>query len=148
MNDYSKKFDIGAWFAGFQASGMQPEWTELFDVLYHQGDVDIMSYDAVPHITRFISVSGTKDWQPYALVASIEEARITGQGPAIPNEFEREYHDAFQALVGIALDIFPGAADPLLVKVLLALLSFSKGQMSVATFAMLDDSEQVELLAQ
>jgi hypothetical protein len=115
----------------------------MFDALCHQGDIYTASYAAVPHILEYIAKSGS-GWQPYALIASIEEARLLGKGPAIPAELEGNYHDAITSAVSLALQAFPHTSEPLLSRSIIALLSLANGQISIATFSLLDESEQAD----
>ncbi|EGG92781.1 hypothetical protein IMCC1989_438 [gamma proteobacterium IMCC1989] len=53
---------------------------ELWENLYHQGDVDSASYAAVPKLVEY----GELD-----LVAAIEVARNSGINPPVPKELEK-----------------------------------------------------------
>lgn len=143
---YGPVVDVRSWFAVPEQTCEPPEWSKMFDALCHQGDIYTASYAAVPHILEYIAKSGS-DWQPYALIASIEEARLLGKAPAIPAELEGNYHDAITTAVSLALQAFPHASEPLLSRSIIALLSLAKGQISIATFSLLDESEQADLLA-
>ncbi len=55
---------------------------ELWENLYHQGDVDTASYYAVPALV---------DAGELALVSAIEIARHEPQNPAIPDEIQDDY---------------------------------------------------------
>jgi hypothetical protein len=50
-------------------------WDELWQELYHQGDVGEGSFVAVPHLVRIHRLRGVSDWNTYALTATIELAR-------------------------------------------------------------------------
>ena len=50
-------------------------WEELWQELYHQGDVGPGSFVAVPHLVRIHRQRCVPDWNTYALVAAIELAR-------------------------------------------------------------------------
>jgi hypothetical protein len=143
---YGRVVDVRSWFAAAEQTGAPPEWPKMCNALCHQGDIYAASYAAVPHILEYIAKSGS-DWQSYALIASIEEARQLGKAPAIPAELEGNYHDAITSAVSLALQASPHASDPLLSRSIIALLSLAKGQVSIATFSQLDESEQADLLA-
>ncbi len=42
------------------------------------------SYALVPHLVRVHQTSGIVDWNTYAIVATIELARVKGNNPAVP----------------------------------------------------------------
>ncbi len=64
--------------------------SELWENLYHQGDVGLASYFAVPTLVRAGELS---------LVATIEVARNSESNPKLPENFKEEYTRALnQAL--------------------------------------------------
>lgn len=71
---------------------------ELWENLYHQGDVDTASYASVP---------GLVDRGELSLVAAIEVARQEAHNPEIPSELMAAYN---QALVN-ALSLIPTSEE-------------------------------------
>ncbi|MDN3640780.1 hypothetical protein QWY82_18420 [Simiduia curdlanivorans] len=63
---------------------------ELWENLYHQGDVDTASYAAVPQLVEN---------EVLDLVAAIEVARNNGASPIVPSKFESKYKQALQDAV-------------------------------------------------
>lgn len=63
---------------------------ELWENLYHQGDVGTASYAAVPLLVE----NGALD-----LVAAIEVARNNGVNPMLPSEIESQYKKSLQDAV-------------------------------------------------
>ena len=61
--------------------------SELWENLYHQGDVGTASYAAVPTLVEY---------GEFALVAAIEVARHEGGNPSIPSELASKYHSALE----------------------------------------------------
>ena len=61
--------------------------SELWDNLYHQGDVGTASYASVPKLVEAGELS---------LVAAIEVARHNNKNPSIPSELELSYKDALR----------------------------------------------------
>ena len=61
-----------------QDENVEAAWSELCTNLYHQGDVGEASYAVVPHLVRIHEQRGVPDWNTYALLAMIEEARQDG----------------------------------------------------------------------
>ena len=56
--------------------------SELWENLYHQGDIGIASYEAVPALVQAGELS---------LVATIEVARNTESNPKLPSGLKKEY---------------------------------------------------------
>ena len=50
-------------------------WQELWEELYHQGDVGEASYASVPWLLEIVRRSAVPEWRPLALVCTIELAR-------------------------------------------------------------------------
>src|SRR5437764_1712702 len=66
------------------AKDLQPAWDELWQELYHQGDIGEASFAALPHLLRIHRQRGAIDWNTYALAATIELARGQGKNPDVP----------------------------------------------------------------
>ncbi len=69
-------------------SDKQAALEELWENLYHQGDIGSASYAAVPKLVALGELS---------LVAAIEIARLSEHNPPIPKELESSYWDALHA---------------------------------------------------
>lgn len=78
-------------------------WSELWDELHHQGDVDTAAYAVVPHVVRFLAASDAPDWNPYALLGTIELERGRGSNPPVPVELLADYEAAWRDLPALAL---------------------------------------------
>jgi hypothetical protein len=102
-------------------------WEELWQELYHQGDVGECSYAAVPHLVRIHRQRGVVDWNPYALVATIELARDSHKNPEIPLWLIDGYQEAIQLLAEIGLNELPFASVQETTTCILALLAIWKG---------------------
>ena len=75
-------------------------WFSLWSSLCHQGDVYAASYAAVPHIVQVAGEAKEPvDFSFFLLPASVEVARRTGRGPAIPEACADDYHRAIARLV-------------------------------------------------
>lgn len=146
LDAYGRPIDVRAWFDVAKKVGSPPDWSKMNDVLYHQGDIGTASYAVVPLVVRYLTEAEIS-WEPFALIASIEEARLLGKAPAIPDELQEVYHEAIASSADCALRAFPRASDALLVRSIIAVLSVAKGEVAIATFALLDQSEQSELLS-
>src|SRR6266478_1796311 len=65
--------------------GTEAAWKELWQELYHQGDVGEASYAAVPHLVRIYRGSQSGGWNTYAIVALMELARRAEGNPPLPD---------------------------------------------------------------
>src|SRR5260370_516086 len=88
-----------------QRTGVEEAWQELCTELYHQGDVGEASYAAVPHLVRIYEEQGIPDWNTYALVATIEEARQVGKNPDLPSYLCDAYEEAWGELFKMMTDV-------------------------------------------
>src|SRR5512134_849915 len=86
-------------------------WEELWQELYHQGDVGEASYAAVPHFIRIYQNRGKIDWNTYAIVSAIELARNVGNNPDVPLWLRQGYEDAIHGLAMTGLGEIPQAND-------------------------------------
>jgi hypothetical protein len=123
-------------------------WKELWNELHHQGDVGDASYAAVPHLVRIHLARGAADWNTYALVATIEEARRAPHNPDLPPNLCEAYQLAWRQLVDIGLTELRTAEDSNLVCSILAVVSMGKGQFTLGRFAVsFTEDERREILA-
>jgi hypothetical protein len=104
-----------------------PTWHELWEELFHQGDVGEGSFAAVPHLVRIHRLRRTADWNTYALVATIELARGTDRNPEVPDWTREAYDQALRELVQIGLEELPRASDREAVRSILAILAIAHG---------------------
>ncbi|MCK1734650.1 hypothetical protein IVA79_11935 [Bradyrhizobium sp. 138] len=122
-------------------------WQELWNELYHQGDVGDSSYAAVPHLVRIYENSRTSATNTYMLIAMIEGARRAGRD-LLPAFLEEAYHRAWQRLFLLVVRELPEAADHDTSSAMIAIVALEKQQPALANLALrLNDSERVELLA-
>lgn len=73
-------------------------WDELWQELYHQGDVGEGSFVAVPRLVRIHRLRGVPDWNTYALTARIEIARGKDGNPDVPAWSRESYDEALREL--------------------------------------------------
>lgn len=129
------------------ANGDATAWEELWQELYHQGDVGEASYAALPEIVRLHRESGEGDWNTYALAATIELARHNGRNPSIPEWLQEEYEAAWTDLQSLALRQFPLAVTSELADSVIAVLALTKGRLTLAGLVMLTEDERQEIVA-
>lgn len=109
-------------------------WFSLRSALCHQGDVYTASYATVPPIVRIgaSSTSTTPDWRFFGLPASIEIARLSGNGPTIPAHLAKAYGAVWQALQNIIHAIAAKPWDELLSRCTAGTLVVAKGHVLLA----------------
>ena len=80
--------------------GDHPEstWFDLWSALCHQGDVYSASFAAVPHLMALApGALARHSYDPLLLAASIEQARLEGRAPAVPEDLAPAYRVAIEA---------------------------------------------------
>jgi hypothetical protein len=107
-------------------------WEEIWQELYHQGDVGEASYAAVPHLVRIYQNRGKIDWNTYAIVTSIELARNLGKNPDVPLWLRQGYEDAINSLAMTGLGELPHANEKETIRSILAVIAIWK---EVRTYA-------------
>ena len=88
-------------------------WNELWENLHHQGDVDIASFAAVPHLVRLHSRKASTNWQFMGLISTIEVSRWSNENPDIPAGLIDDYINALNQAKALGLDrmMFNGTAE-------------------------------------
>ena len=73
-------------------------WFDLWSALCHQGDAYTASLAAVPHLAQLAPAQlGARRYDALLLVASIEQARLEGRAPPIPDGVRSSYEAALAA---------------------------------------------------
>ena len=109
------------------ADGGSPElWTELWNELHHQGDVDEASYASVLWLVDFVRRAAKLDWNPLALIAVIELERP--KNPAVPAELSEAYFDAIRALPAVLGTHSDQIWDELVLQGATACIALARGQ--------------------
>jgi hypothetical protein len=122
-------------------------WQELWNELYHQGDVGEASYAAVPHLVRIHAALNVPDWNTYALVAIIEWARRDGRNPGLPPNLLEAYEGAWRRLVELGLHELGAAEDPTLISSIIGVIAIRKGQLALGRLAVLfTEDERKEMI--
>jgi hypothetical protein len=101
-------------------------WDEFWNELHHQGDVDVASYAVVPQLVRICIARRLLDWNVFALVAIIEECRIFGENPAIPDWLKADYCLAIKKLAEYGAQHFSQNWPVQLTQSFLAVAAFAK----------------------
>ena len=122
-------------------------WQELWTALYHQGDVGVASYAAVPWLVDAECSSQAPDWNAYALVGTIDLARDgSTRNPTPPDWLVADYQAAIERLGRHAAEVLPAAADPILVRALIAVMAIWKGERRAARLLIEFDESEIEAL--
>jgi hypothetical protein len=124
---YKMPFDPRPLFARLEA-GLETEavWSELWNELHHQGDVDEASYAAVPHLVRIYRKRAVADWNIYAMVAIIDLARACGSNPGVPEWLAKDYFGAITELAEIGATEVLTTDDTETVRAILGVIAIAK----------------------
>ncbi len=143
---YGRPFDPRPALHAIEAGG--GSWESLWEELHHQGDVGLASYAAVPLIARLAESAERPDWNPFALAATIEEARSGGGNPQLPDWLAGDYAEAWDRLFRAAHRLLPDAVEAPMLSALFAVLAIGKGQRRLARLALLSEGERGDLIAE
>jgi hypothetical protein len=120
-------------------------WHELWNELYHQGDIGVASYAAVPQLVRISEAQRAVDWNLYALAATIEIERHRKSNPPLPDWLARSYEVAWDALLKLALSDLAGNPDELTLRSALSVVALGRGDLKLG--ALLNYAETNEIAA-
>ena len=144
---YQTLFDPRKALNILEAGGDQEApWTELWEELHHQGDVGDASFASVPVIARLVTNGVTKDWNSYALAATIEEVRQSKPGVAVPEWLHIECAEAWRQLYAAGVAALKDAEDEPLICSIMAVLALYKRQPMLVRLALLSESERGDML--
>ncbi len=122
-------------------------WEELWSELDHRGDVGEASYAALPVLVELARDARTREWNVYALAATIETERHARRNPPLPAWIATDYGQAWTKLAELALQDLQEARDRNLIRSALAVVALARGDLKLgALLASLDDSEIDEYL--
>lgn len=118
-------------------------WDELWQELHHQGDLGEASYAAVPHIVRIGAARPGRDWNIYALAATVEIERHRRSNPAIPTWAESDYHQAWRELVRLALADLATGCDSLTLRAALSVVALGGGELKLGALINYVDTDEI-----
>ncbi|MEK6478531.1 hypothetical protein WJR50_13390 [Catalinimonas sp. 4WD22] len=72
-------------------------WEELWQELYHQGDIGTASLLTIPQLIRIYKIKNRANYQVFAFITAVELSRVNG-AVSIPPEFKDEYQTALDQL--------------------------------------------------
>ncbi len=102
-------------------------WSELWEELFHQGDVGIASCAAIPHVARIVREREVLNYNPFALAVSIELAREQGKNPELPEWLREDYYRALRDMAEYACSNIEKEWDQSMTKAVLSLVAIVKG---------------------
>jgi hypothetical protein len=140
-------YDARSAIAKLASGQSDAAWSELWDELHHQGDVDTASYAAVPELVALYRTRTVPDWNVYALVGTIELSRARGNNPDVPSWLVSEYRLALATLADLAGQDLRETMDPLVARSALGIIALVKNLRAHAQVLLeLDLSEVEEIL--
>ena len=146
---YRDKYDTSVPLSKLEkgSSAAGPIWNELWENLYHQGDVGIASYAAIPHIAKIIHQRNLLDHSPLALAVSVELARGRENKPSLPEWLETSYRDALLDMAEFACAKLREKWNPYFLKSTLSLLAIIKGNRNLGELLLeIDYGDERQLL--
>ena len=143
---YKTLFDPRPLLVNLETGQSGAMWPQLWDELYHQGDVGTASYASVPHFVRIYQKLGAINWNIYAMVAMIELARDQRGNPEVPKVLEGDYFRAFQDLAEIGRSEVLLAEETDAIRAVLAVIAIAKGLRTHGKFlVMYSEDELLEI---
>jgi hypothetical protein len=118
-------------------------WDELWQELHHQGDVGEASYAALPHIVRINTAKSGRDWNLYALAATIEVERHRAGNPPIPAWAEPDYRQAWHELVQLALADLATGCDTLALRAALSVVAIGRADLKLGALLNYVDTDEI-----
>lgn len=126
----------------------QRVWDQLWDELYHQGDIGTASLVSVPHLVRIHSERRSPDWNVYLLVSLIELHRAQAENPDTPDWAAPDYQASIHTLSELGLRELPVAVDSETKRSILGLLAIThEARVYGRALAELSEDEVAELLS-
>lgn len=105
-------------------------YQELWEELHHQGDVGEASYASVPWLIEITRCASLPDWNPLALVCTIELARP--RNPDIPEELKEGYFKSILSIPSVLAEKPCHVWDDRFTQVAAAALALSRGHRAFA----------------
>jgi hypothetical protein len=102
-------------------------WEDLWEELYHQGDVGDASYASVPELVRIHRNGSAVDWNLYAIVAIIELARTESQNPELPDWLQEDYFRSIKELAQMGVKDMLSAEDSEAKRAILSIIAIANG---------------------
>jgi hypothetical protein len=101
---------------------------ELWGNLHHEGNVGLASYLAVPHLVDICIESKSLDWNFIGLCVKIENCRLNGENPELPNQYDDFYFSSLTKFEKYLSGNFKNINDRTAFRLTLSLLATVNGQ--------------------
>ena len=124
---YRRAFDVRPLLRRVLAGDDSSAWQELWEELYHQGDIGTASLAVVPHLVRVHAANELADWNTYAFVGAVELVRGVDLNPDVPAWLDEAYRQAWQDIVPLALQDLEKSREPSLVTSALGVIALARG---------------------
>jgi len=122
---------------------------KLTENLYHQGDVGVASYAAIPHLSRIYQNKKWLDFRLPSLAAAIEEARFDEQNPSLPDWLLPDYRDSLKSIAQYCLSRIDDQSDRNFARAVLGLVAIlfnERGLFELIDFVHIgDEAKALEL---
>ena len=130
------------------SSTQQDVWDQIWDELYHQGDIGTASLVSVPYLVQTHMEGQSPDWNVYSFVSLVELRRGQAENPDTPEWAEADYHSALRSLSICGLRELPIATDSSTKRSILGLLAITHdARVYGRVLAELSEDEVEELLS-
>jgi hypothetical protein len=123
-----------------------PIFKDLWDNLHHQGDVDLASYYAIPHLVEICVATNNLDWNYVGLCLTIEHCRLSDNNPILPNDLHDVYFHSLNRLKAFLLENFENINDEGTLKLTLSFFATIKGFTALGKAIELMDADVIEEL--
>lgn len=121
-------------------------WNELFDNLYHQGDLGVASYASIPRLVDIFS-NKPRVGEFYTLIAVVESQRYRTTNPSVPAWLADSYTKSIQSAKSLALIDLGSCKDEQTIRSSLAVVALASGDHALGILISLaDDSDIAEIL--
>jgi len=122
---------------------------ELWLNLYHQGDVGVASYAAIPQLSRIYQKHNWLDFRLPGLAAAIERSRFRDGNPPVPDWLIIDYRDGLKSIAQYCLSRVDDQSERNLAKAvvkLVAILFKERGLFDLIDFVEIgDEARALEL---
>lgn len=123
-------------------------WNELWEELYHQGDVGEVSYAVIPHLVRIIGSSSAVDWNLFGLANIIEIQRHAKSNPDLPTWLANSYVNAWITLRELAVRELAQEKEPWRLRVLFSTIALASHDFRMGSLLTHWESSDVDELAE
>jgi len=125
---YRVPFDAAEPLTAYSSGKLSDEqfWYVVWNDLFHQDDVGVASYAAVPQILRIYEQRNLFDYNLVTFAAGVERVRHHDDNPALPDWLEAEYRAGLQAIIRYGIRHLTDAWDGATLKSFLMLVAVYK----------------------